>query len=84
IKEVTPDSANNYGPIFDVEPLQKVQNNDDNYNVFGEDQEYPKKPDSVNEPYPDMCYDREQDDQDDTDELAQERDLLASLIEKLK
>nr|GEV97878.1 hypothetical protein [Tanacetum cinerariifolium] len=82
--EVTPDSANNYGPIFDVEPLQKVQNNDDNYNVFGEDQEYPKKPDSVNEPYPDMCYDREQDDQDDTDELAQERDLLASLIEKLK
>ncbi|GJT90568.1 retrovirus-related pol polyprotein from transposon TNT 1-94 [Tanacetum coccineum] len=32
----------------------------------------------------DMCYDREQDDQDDTDELNQERDLLASLIEKLK
>ncbi|GJU18509.1 hypothetical protein Tco_1146475 [Tanacetum coccineum] len=29
-------------------------------------------------------YKREQDDQDDTDELAQERDLLASLIEKLK
>ncbi|GJZ00726.1 hypothetical protein Tco_0518155 [Tanacetum coccineum] len=32
----------------------------------------------------DICYDREQDDQDDTDELDQERDLLASLIEKLK
>ncbi|GKD25654.1 hypothetical protein Tco_1231868, partial [Tanacetum coccineum] len=32
----------------------------------------------------DMCYDREQDDHDDTDKLAQERDLLASLIEKLK
>nr|GEW43808.1 Gag-Pol polyprotein [Tanacetum cinerariifolium] len=31
-----------------------------------------------------MCYDREQDDQNDVDELAQERDLLASLIEKLK
>ncbi|GKG23041.1 hypothetical protein Tco_0388344 [Tanacetum coccineum] len=31
-----------------------------------------------------MCYDREQDDQDDTDELDQQRDLLASLIEKLK
>ncbi|GJT85095.1 hypothetical protein Tco_1066812 [Tanacetum coccineum] len=31
-----------------------------------------------------MCYDRDQDDQDDINELAQERDLLASLIEKLK
>ncbi|GKB16603.1 hypothetical protein Tco_0850526 [Tanacetum coccineum] len=29
-------------------------------------------------------YDREQDDQDDTDDLAKEHDLLASLIEKLK
>ncbi|GJR04673.1 hypothetical protein Tco_0527657 [Tanacetum coccineum] len=32
----------------------------------------------------DICYDREQDDQDDTDELDYERNLLASLIEKLK
>ncbi|GJS50541.1 hypothetical protein Tco_0623903 [Tanacetum coccineum] len=32
----------------------------------------------------DMCYDIEQDEQDDTDEIDQERDLLASLIEKLK
>ncbi|GKF77189.1 hypothetical protein Tco_0229659 [Tanacetum coccineum] len=32
----------------------------------------------------DICYDRNQDDQDDTDELDQEHDLLASLIEKLK
>ncbi|GKB56900.1 hypothetical protein Tco_0913086, partial [Tanacetum coccineum] len=32
----------------------------------------------------DICYDREQDDHDDTDELDQEHDLLASLIEKLK
>nr|GEY15178.1 hypothetical protein [Tanacetum cinerariifolium] len=84
IQEVTPDSVDNSGPIFDVEPLQKVQNDDDNYNVFGEDQEYPKQPESVNEPYPDICYDREHDDQDDTDELDQERDLFASLIEKLK
>ncbi|GJT70702.1 hypothetical protein Tco_1029988 [Tanacetum coccineum] len=44
IQEVTPDAAENYGPIFDVEPLQK----------------------------------------DDDDDLARERDLLASLIEKLK
>ncbi|GKG13176.1 hypothetical protein Tco_0350136, partial [Tanacetum coccineum] len=34
IQEVTPNAARNCGPIFDVEPLQKVQNNDDNYNVF--------------------------------------------------
>nr|GEV93927.1 hypothetical protein [Tanacetum cinerariifolium] len=55
-------------------------------NVVGEREtvEYPEQPESVNEPYPDMCYDREQDDHDDTDELAQERDLLASLIKKLK
>ncbi|GKE72989.1 hypothetical protein Tco_1535030, partial [Tanacetum coccineum] len=46
IQEVTPDAADNSGLIFDVEPLQKV-------------------------------------DQDD-DDLAKERDFLASLIEKLK
>ncbi|GJS95986.1 retrovirus-related pol polyprotein from transposon TNT 1-94 [Tanacetum coccineum] len=95
--EVTPDAADNSGPIFDVEPLQKVQNDDDNYNVFDNDQKHPEQPESVNEPYSveqdkhniiidslDMCYDREQDDEDDTDDLAKERDLLASLIEKLK
>ncbi|GKD44449.1 integrase, catalytic region, zinc finger, CCHC-type containing protein, partial [Tanacetum coccineum] len=84
IQEVTPDIADIFGPIFDAEQLQKVPNDDDNYNVFDDDQEYPEQPESVNEPYPDMCYDREHDDQDDTDELAQERDLLASLIKKLK
>ncbi|GKE62019.1 hypothetical protein Tco_1512386, partial [Tanacetum coccineum] len=47
IQEVTPDDADNSRPIFDAEPLQK-------------------------------------DDQDDNDDLAKERDLLASLIEKLK
>nr|GFB07663.1 hypothetical protein [Tanacetum cinerariifolium] len=45
IQEVTSDAADNYGPIFDTEPLQK---------------------------------------DDDDDDLANERDLLASLIEKLK
>ncbi|GJY15449.1 retrovirus-related pol polyprotein from transposon TNT 1-94 [Tanacetum coccineum] len=49
IQEVTPDAADNSGPILDAEPF----------------------------------YDREHDDQDD-DDLAKERDLLASLIEKLK
>ncbi|GJS49147.1 hypothetical protein Tco_0599268 [Tanacetum coccineum] len=84
IQEVTPDVADISRPIFDAEQLQKVQNDDDNYNVFDDYREYPEQTESVNEPYPDMCYDRAQDDQDDTDELAQERDLLASLIEKLK
>ncbi|GJX31759.1 retrovirus-related pol polyprotein from transposon TNT 1-94 [Tanacetum coccineum] len=96
IQEVTPDAADNSGPIFDAEPLQKVQNNDDNYNVFAIESEHPEQPKSVNDTYPvdqdehniiidslDMSYDREQDDQDD-DDLAKERDLLASLIEKLK
>ncbi|GJY53030.1 hypothetical protein Tco_0444694 [Tanacetum coccineum] len=32
----------------------------------------------------DICYDRAQDDQDETDDLDQERDLLTSLIQKLK
>ncbi|GJY40632.1 hypothetical protein Tco_0427902 [Tanacetum coccineum] len=66
IQEVTPDDADNSGPIFDVEPLQKVQNDDDNYNVFDNDREHLEQPES------------------DDDDLAKERDLLASLIEKLK
>ncbi|GKB29970.1 hypothetical protein Tco_0869371 [Tanacetum coccineum] len=47
IQEVTPDPVDNFGPIFDDEPMHK-------------------------------------DDQDDTDDLDQECDLLASLIQKLK
>nr|GEZ73711.1 hypothetical protein [Tanacetum cinerariifolium] len=47
IQEVTPDGADNSGPIFDSEPLQKIEHDDD-------------------------------------DDLANERELLASLIEKLK
>ncbi|GJR49400.1 hypothetical protein Tco_1399921 [Tanacetum coccineum] len=39
IQEVTLDAADNYGPIFDTEPLQKVHNDDDNYNVFANDRE---------------------------------------------
>ncbi|GKA95803.1 hypothetical protein Tco_0817898 [Tanacetum coccineum] len=59
IQEVTPNTIDNSGPIFDAEPLQMVQNDDDNYNVFDDDREYPEQPESVNKPYPDMCYDRE-------------------------
>ncbi|GKD08229.1 hypothetical protein Tco_1187914 [Tanacetum coccineum] len=38
IQEVTPNTADNSGPIFDTEPLQKVQN--DNFNVFANDGEH--------------------------------------------
>ncbi|GKC69718.1 hypothetical protein Tco_1115601 [Tanacetum coccineum] len=86
IQKVSPDAADNSGPIFNVEPLQKVQNNDHNYNVFAIENDHPEQPEYVNDTYLeeqgdtnitidslDMCYDREQDDQDDTDELAEER-----------
>nr|GEU45730.1 hypothetical protein [Tanacetum cinerariifolium] len=97
IQEVTPDPVDNSGPIFDAEPSHKVLNNNDNYNVFAIENEHHEQLESVNDIYMEeqgdtyitidslyICYDREQDDQDDTDELDQERDLLASLIEKLK
>nr|GEU60231.1 hypothetical protein [Tanacetum cinerariifolium] len=96
IQEVTPDHADNSGPIFDSEPLQKVPNND-NYNVFAIENEHPEQSKYVNDTYLieqdahnviidslDMSYDTEQVDQDDDDDLANERNLLASLIEKLK
>nr|GEZ06245.1 hypothetical protein [Tanacetum cinerariifolium] len=57
-------------PIFDTEPEQKVQN-DDHYDMFAIEL--------------DMNYDSEQIDQNDEDvDLAKERELLASLIAKLK
>ncbi|GKF15608.1 hypothetical protein Tco_0057070, partial [Tanacetum coccineum] len=76
--------------------IQEVQNNDDNYNVFAIKNEHPEQPESVNDIYLeeqgdtnitidslDMCNNGETVDHDD-DDLAKERDLLASLIEKLK
>ncbi|GJU92667.1 retrovirus-related pol polyprotein from transposon TNT 1-94 [Tanacetum coccineum] len=97
IQEVTPDPVDNSGPIFDDEPMHKVQNNNDNYNVFAMENEHPEQPESSNHIYLaeqgdtnitidslDICYDSVQDDQDETDDLDQERDLLASLIQKLK
>nr|GEU52530.1 retrovirus-related Pol polyprotein from transposon TNT 1-94 [Tanacetum cinerariifolium] len=96
IQEVSSDAADS-GPIFDTEPVQKVPNND-NYNVFSIECQHPEQSKSVHDTYPieqdehnvvidslDMSYDREQIDQnDDNDDLANERELLASLIEKLK
>ncbi|GKB50006.1 hypothetical protein Tco_0900759, partial [Tanacetum coccineum] len=52
IQEVTRDDVDNYGPIFNAEPLQKVQNNDDNYNVFAIENEHPEQPESVHDTYP--------------------------------
>ncbi|GKB47822.1 retrovirus-related pol polyprotein from transposon TNT 1-94, partial [Tanacetum coccineum] len=78
IQEVTPDVADNSGPIFD----------DD---VFANDRQHPEQPESVNDTYPDeqghniiidsldMSTNRDQADHDD--DLVR---LLASLIEKLK
>ncbi|GJW22420.1 hypothetical protein Tco_0033042 [Tanacetum coccineum] len=77
--------------------MHKVQNNNDNYNVFAMGNEHPEQPKYINDIYLteqgdtnitidslDICYDRAQDDQDDTNDLDQECDLLTSLIQKLK
>nr|GEW26412.1 reverse transcriptase domain-containing protein [Tanacetum cinerariifolium] len=37
------DAVDNSGPIFDTKPLQNVQNNIDNYNVFANDREDPEQ-----------------------------------------
>ncbi|GKD09862.1 retrovirus-related pol polyprotein from transposon TNT 1-94 [Tanacetum coccineum] len=52
IQEIIPDAADNSRPIFDAEPLQKVQNNNDNYNVFAIESEHLEQPESVNDTYP--------------------------------
>nr|GEV12528.1 hypothetical protein [Tanacetum cinerariifolium] len=96
LQEVSPDAADS-GPIFDTEPLQKVSN-DDHYNVFAIESEHPEQSESVHDTYHieqdahnviidslDMSYGREEIDQNDDDnDLANECELLASLIEKLK
>nr|GEX40793.1 hypothetical protein [Tanacetum cinerariifolium] len=96
LQEVSLDAADS-GPIFDDEPLQKVSN-DDHYNVFAMESKHPEQSISVHDTYYieqdaqnviidslDMSYDREKIDQNDDDnDLANERELLASLIEKLK
>ncbi|GKD58770.1 hypothetical protein Tco_1296279, partial [Tanacetum coccineum] len=70
-------------------------NDNDNYNVFANDREHHEQPESVNDTYleeqgdtnitinEDMSTNGETVDQDNED-LARERDFLASLIEKLK
>ncbi|GJV61143.1 retrovirus-related pol polyprotein from transposon TNT 1-94 [Tanacetum coccineum] len=52
IQEVTPDDvANNSGPIFDTEPLQKVHNCNNDYNVFANERQHPEQHESVNDTY---------------------------------
>nr|GEZ10228.1 hypothetical protein [Tanacetum cinerariifolium] len=96
LQEVSPDAADS-GPIFDDELLQKVST-DDHYNVFALESVHPEQSKPMHDTYPieqdaqnviidslDMSYDREEIDQNDDDNnLAKERELLASLIEKLK
>nr|GEW39830.1 hypothetical protein [Tanacetum cinerariifolium] len=79
------------------EPEQKVQN-DDHYDVFAIECQHPEQSESVHKTYlieqdahnvliesEDMNYDSEQINQnDEDDDLAEERELLASLIAKLK
>nr|GEX86568.1 integrase, catalytic region, zinc finger, CCHC-type, peptidase aspartic, catalytic [Tanacetum cinerariifolium] len=94
--EVSLDVADS-GPIFDTKLVQKVSI-DDHYNVFAIESEHPEQSESIHDTYSieqnehnviidslDMSYDREQIDQNDVDaDLVNERELLASLIEKLK
>nr|GEY83202.1 hypothetical protein [Tanacetum cinerariifolium] len=69
LQQVSPDAVDS-GPIFDKEPEQNVQN-DDHYDVFAIKCQHPEQSESI--------------DQNDEDaDLAEERELLASLIEKLK
>nr|GFA05023.1 hypothetical protein [Tanacetum cinerariifolium] len=72
--------------------------NDDHYNMFAIESVHPEQSKSMHDTYPieqdaqnviidslDMNYNREEIDQNDDDnDLAKERELLASLIEKLK
>nr|GEV91163.1 hypothetical protein [Tanacetum cinerariifolium] len=96
LQEVSLDATDS-GPIFDAEPLQNVSH-DNRYNVFAIESEHPEQSGSIHATYPieqdahnviidslDMSYNREEIDQNDDDnDLANERELLASLIEKLK
>nr|GEV51869.1 hypothetical protein [Tanacetum cinerariifolium] len=96
IQEVSPDAAKSR-PIFDAEPLQKVSN-DDHYNVFSIESAHPEQSKSVHDTYLikqdahnviidslDMSYYREEIYQNnDNNDLDNERELLASLIKKLK
>nr|GFC83866.1 hypothetical protein [Tanacetum cinerariifolium] len=87
LQQVSPDVADS-GPIFDKEPEQKIQN-DDNYDVFATDCQHSEQSVSVHNTYlteqdaqtmlidsEDTSYDSEQIDQNDEDvDLAKEHEL---------
>ncbi|GJV90499.1 hypothetical protein Tco_1538312 [Tanacetum coccineum] len=96
IQEVISEDANNSGPIFDTEPLAKVYNNNNDYNVFSMVKEYPEQSESVNDTYLveqgdtnttldslNMSNNGGEADQDEQ-KFQEERDLLASLTEQMK
>nr|GFC16150.1 hypothetical protein [Tanacetum cinerariifolium] len=82
LQQVSPDVVD-YGPIFDKEPEQKVQN-DDHYDVFAIECQHTEQSKSVHNTYL-LEQDTQNIDQNEEDAaLAKERELLASLIAKLK
>nr|GFD47788.1 hypothetical protein [Tanacetum cinerariifolium] len=84
LQQVSP-AVDDFGPIFDKEPKQKVQN-DDHYDVFAIDCQHSEQSESVHDTCPteqdalnvltkseDTSYDSEQIDQNDEDvDLAKE------------
>nr|GEW28652.1 hypothetical protein [Tanacetum cinerariifolium] len=69
IQKVTPNVADNSGPVFDLEPLQKVQYDKDSYNVFANDRQHPEQHESVNDTPADW--------RDDTDDKPEDQELEA-------
>nr|GEV04716.1 hypothetical protein [Tanacetum cinerariifolium] len=96
IQKVTPDATDNFGPIFDAEPLKNVHNYHDDYNVFSNERQHPEQPKSINDTYlmeqcdtsinSDSSYmsnKSEEADQDDQT-FQKECELLALLIKQPK
>nr|GEX14003.1 hypothetical protein [Tanacetum cinerariifolium] len=97
VNDTYPIEQDEHNVIIDSLDMSYDREQVDQDNVFAIESEHPEQSKSVNDTYPieqdehnviidslDMSYDREQVDQDDDDDLANERDSLASLIEKLK
>nr|GEW25247.1 hypothetical protein [Tanacetum cinerariifolium] len=85
LQQVSPDAVD-FRPIFDTELEQKVKN-DDHYDVFAIECQHPEQSESVHKTYliEQDAHNVEHINQNDDDvDLAKERELLASLIEKFK
>ncbi|GKD09256.1 hypothetical protein Tco_1188941 [Tanacetum coccineum] len=83
------------GPTFDVEPLEKVQSDDD-YNVFANERQYFEQPESINDIYvvekvdsnvipdsSDVCDNDSKDDQN-AEEYEDECVVIANLIDNFE